>query len=169
MFNVVDKKWGTGYSIKDPLLSMAGKTGTCQVDYTTESVQYIASFVGYFPAEEPKYSCIVVIHRPNKSKGYYGATVAAPVFKEVAKKIYNDIPHQVKIKRTDLNSLVETSNKFISKTVPDVAGMSKNAARITLEKMGLTVVLRGEGVVKSQSIPPGEKFQKRQKIILDLI
>jgi len=169
MFNVVDKKWGTGYSIKDPLLSMAGKTGTCQVDYTTESVQYIASFVGYFPAEEPKYSCIVVIHRPNKSKGYYGATVAAPVFKEVAKKIYNDIPHQVKIKRTDLNSLVETSNKFNSKTVPDVAGMSKNAARITLEKMGFTVVLRGEGVVKSQSIPPGEKFQKRQKIILDLI
>lgn len=71
MYNVVDKKWGTGYSIKDPLLSMAGKTGTCQVDYTSENVQYIASFVGYFPAEEPKYSCIVVIHRPDKTKGYY--------------------------------------------------------------------------------------------------
>ena len=122
-----------------------------------------------FLQKNPNILVYVVIHRPNKSKGYYGATVAAPVFKEVAKKIYNDIPHQVKIKLTDLNSLIETSNKFNSKTVPDVAGMSKNVARITLEKMGFTVVLRGEGVVKSQSIPPGEKFKKRQKIILDLI
>ncbi|NDE29666.1 MAG: penicillin-binding protein 2 [Flavobacteriia bacterium] len=93
MFNVVDKPWGTANNIKDPLLSMAGKTGTCQVDYTTDSVQYISTFVGYFPVEEPKYSCIVVIHRPNKAKGYYGSTVAAPVFKNIAKKIFNNIPY----------------------------------------------------------------------------
>ena len=81
MFNVVDKEWGTANKIKDPLLKMAGKTGTCQVDYIKNEVQYISSFVGYFPAEKPKYSCIVVIHRPEKSIGYYGATVAAPVLK----------------------------------------------------------------------------------------
>ena len=51
MFNVVDKKWGTAHKIKDKAFTMAGKTGTCQVDYTTEDVQYISSFVGYFPAE----------------------------------------------------------------------------------------------------------------------
>ena len=62
LFNVVDKKWGTAFNIKDELLSMAGKTGTCQVDYTSEEVQYISSFVGYYPVENPKYSCIVVIH-----------------------------------------------------------------------------------------------------------
>ena len=168
MYNVVDKKWGTGYSIKDPLLSMAGKTGTCQVDYTSENVQYIASFVGYFPAEEPKYSCIVVIHRPYKTKGYYGATVAAPVFKRVAKKIYNDIPHQVSVKRSDLIALSEKTQRSIFKTVPDVAGMSQEAAKIKLEGMGFTVVLKGQGEVISQSIKPGAKIQTSQKIILEL-
>ena len=168
MYNVVDKKWGTGYSIKDPLLSMAGKTGTCQVDYTSENVQYIASFVGYFPAEEPKYSCIVVIHRPDKTKGYYGATVAAPVFKRVAKKIYNDIPHQVSVKRSDLIVLSEKTQRSIFKTVPDVAGMSQEAAKIKLEGMGFTVVLKGQGEVINQSIKPGAKIQTSQKIILEL-
>jgi cell division protein FtsI (penicillin-binding protein 3) len=168
MYNVVDKKWGTGYSIKDPLLSMAGKTGTCQVDYTSENVQYIASFVGYFPAEEPKYSCIVVIHRPDKTKGYYGATVAAPVFKRVAKKIYNDIPHQVSVKRSDLIALSEKTQRSIFKTVPDVAGMSQEAAKIKLEGMGFTVVLKGQGEVINQSIKSGAKIQTSQKIILEL-
>ena len=54
--------------------------------------QYIASFSGYFPADNPKYSCIVVIHKPNTAIGYYGNVVAAPVFKKIAKKIYTDTP-----------------------------------------------------------------------------
>ena len=45
MFNVVDKKWGTAYSIKDPLLSMAGKTGTGQIDYTTDNIKYQGFFL----------------------------------------------------------------------------------------------------------------------------
>ena len=69
LFNVVDKKWGTAYQIKDSLFDVAGKTGTCQLDYTKGEVQYISSFVGYFPAENPIYSCIVVIHRPDKKLG----------------------------------------------------------------------------------------------------
>ena len=71
LFNVVDKKWGTAYQIKDSLFDVAGKTGTCQLDYTKGEVQYISSFVGYFPVENPIYSCIVVIHRPDKKLGYY--------------------------------------------------------------------------------------------------
>ena len=78
--NVVNEDGGTGSNIKSDIYKIAGKTGTGQVDYTTDNVQYISSFVGYFPADKPKYSCIVVIHKPNKSKGYYGSTVAAPVF-----------------------------------------------------------------------------------------
>ena len=113
---------------------MAGKTGTCQVDYTSGNVQYISSFVGYFPVEKPKYSCIVVIHKPNKSKGYYGATVAAPVFKKIAKKIFNNIPYEITLNPKALSSLdqkkdpnddqniqwrkaIETTN--FSKTQPD--------------------------------------------------
>lgn len=107
MFNVVDKKWGTAHNIKDEDFTIAGKTGTCQVDYNQEGkeVQYISSFVGYFPAEKPKYSCIVVIHRPNKKLGYYGSTVAAPVFKKIAKKIYTATPKKVKVDIEHIKSL----------------------------------------------------------------
>ena len=107
MFNVVDKEWGTAHNIKDKDFTIAGKTGTCQVDYnrTGKEVQYISSFVGYFPAKQPEYSCIVVIHRPNKLLGYYGSTVAAPVFKKIAKKIYTATPKKVHVDLDQLKSL----------------------------------------------------------------
>ena len=165
MFNVVDKKWGTAHRIKDPMISMAGKTGTCQLDYTTDKMEYIASFVGYFPAKKPKYSCIVVIHRPNKSKGYYGAIVAAPVFKKTAKKIYNDIPIKVTIKHSDLKKL---ENNFKNDTIPNVVGMSKGDAKLLLEAIGFKIILKGEGNVKRQSIDPGIKVGISQMIILEL-
>ena len=165
MFNVVDKKWGTAHRIKDPILSMAGKTGTCQVDYTTKDIQYIASFVGYFPAEKPKYSCIVVIHRPNKSKGYYGAVVAAPVFKKIAKKIFNNIPIKVTIKHSDLNNI---ENSWKNDIVPNVVGMSKEDAKLSLKAIGLKIILKGEGNVKRQSIDAGIKVGDSQMIILEL-
>ncbi|MBB13135.1 MAG: penicillin-binding protein [Flavobacteriaceae bacterium] len=107
MFNVIDKKWGTAHNIKDRDFTIAGKTGTCQVDYNRigKEVQYISSFVGYFPANKPEYSCIVVIHRPNKRLGYYGSTVAAPVFKKIAKKIYTATPKKVHVDLEQLKSL----------------------------------------------------------------
>ena len=165
MFNVVDKKWGTAHRIKDPMISMAGKTGTCQLDYTTDKMEYIASFVGYFPAKKPKYSCIVVIHRPNKSKGYYGAIVAAPVFKKIAKKIFNDIPIKVTIKPSDLKKL---ENNLKNDTIPNVVGMSKEGAKLLLQAIGLKIILKGEGNVKRQSIDPGIKVGTSQMIILEL-
>jgi cell division protein FtsI (penicillin-binding protein 3) len=169
MFNVVDKKWGTGYSIKDSMLTMAGKTGTCQVDYTTDEVQYISSFVGYYPVEEPKYSCIVVIHKPNKTKGYYGATVAAPVFKTIAKKIFNDIPYEVKINSTDLAVLdQEKKVQEDEKVMPNLAGLSKKEALETLERKGFKVLAKGTGLVRTQSPKAGTPIQKQQKIILEL-
>ena len=107
MFNVVDKEWGTANNIKDKDFAIAGKTGTCQVDYNRDDkeVQYISSFVGYFPADKPKYSCIVVIHSPNKKLGYYGSTVAAPVFKKIAKKIYTSTPEEVYLDFNKVRSL----------------------------------------------------------------
>ena len=102
MFNVVDKKWGTAHNIKENLFNISGKTGTCQVGYSIGDVQYISSFVGYFPSENPIYTCIVVIHKPNKNKGYYGSKVAAPVFKRIAKKIYNRTPILRTIKKENL-------------------------------------------------------------------
>ncbi len=81
---------GTAKNIKSKFLELAGKTGTTQINYTLrdkEEMQYQTSFAGFFPADEPKYSCIVVINNPKKQ--YYANTVAAPVFKDIAEKIYN--------------------------------------------------------------------------------
>lgn len=85
---VVDS--GTARNLRNPNYSVAGKTGTAQIadekhGYATRVYQ--SSFVGYFPAEQPLYSCIVVVNAPSKGV-YYGAAVAAPVFKEIADKVY---------------------------------------------------------------------------------
>ncbi|MEN0002625.1 MAG: penicillin-binding protein [Bacteroidota bacterium] len=83
---------GTAYKLQSDRISFAGKTGTAQVDYKrgrrgTRIGGYQASFAGYFPAENPKYSCIVVINKPRQN-GFYGGDVAGPVFKEIAEKCY---------------------------------------------------------------------------------
>ncbi len=79
---------GTATNIKNSYYKIAGKTGTAQKIVNGRYIkQYNTSFVGYFPAKNPKYSCIVVIDKP---KGFrqYGSNVSAPVFKEIADKIY---------------------------------------------------------------------------------
>ncbi|MFW0717052.1 penicillin-binding protein [Pedobacter sp. N23S346] len=97
---VVTEGSGRQY-VHNPLYKIAGKTGTAQVADANKGYkakkQYQASFVGYFPADKPKYSMIVVINDPKG--GYYGALVSGPVFREVADRIYasdmqmyNDVP-----------------------------------------------------------------------------
>ncbi len=86
--------YGTGKNLKSDQYTAAGKTGTAQVANDRfgykESMRYRASFAGYFPADNPKYSCIVVIVNPKKGL-YYGSYVAGPVFKEIADKVYASI------------------------------------------------------------------------------
>ena len=89
---VVDSTYGTAYEYRSSQFSFAGKTGTTQLGYQrlenkTKVKGYQASFAGYFPAEDPVYSCIVLISKP-KDGGYYGSQVALPVFKEIAEKTY---------------------------------------------------------------------------------
>jgi cell division protein FtsI (penicillin-binding protein 3) len=82
---------GTAKIIKSPLYSIAGKTGTAQVANGNKGYKdhiYQSSFAGYFPADNPRYSCIVVIRNKPHAKAYYGSLVAGPVFREVADKIY---------------------------------------------------------------------------------
>ncbi len=81
---------GTAKNIFTPKYQIAGKTGTSLVasegSYSKKKT-YQSSFAGFFPADNPKYSCIIVITNP-KSGSVYGAFVAAPVFKNIAEKIY---------------------------------------------------------------------------------
>ena len=168
--NVVEKEWGTANSIQDETLKMAGKTGTTQLDYTTDTVQYISSFVGYFPADQPKYSCIVMIHRPDKTKGYYGATVAAPVFKQIAKRVQNTIPKAIMLEQSVIDSLQPKVFKTVGRLdkIPDLRGYSIRDALLLLEQSGLEVIIKGSGRVSEQSIAPGKRIKQGQKIILRL-
>ncbi|WP_019039049.1 penicillin-binding protein [Psychroflexus tropicus] len=165
---------GTGTNIKHSNFTMAGKTGTCQTEYWIESGRYISSFVGYFPADEPKYSCIVVIHKPNPKIGYYGSTVAAPVFAKIAQKIYIDTPLKDEIKSEAIQQdLVQQSyeNYYdVSKTyktvMPDLRGYPAMDAVSILENLGLKVKLVGDGKVVQQSIKKGTKISENQSVNL---
>ncbi|MEM0931216.1 MAG: penicillin-binding protein [Bacteroidota bacterium] len=176
---VVEKDLGTGHDLFTDTFSMAGKTGTCQKNYVAkdpDKLAYISSFVGYFPADNPKYSCIVVIHEPDKSVGYYGADVSGPVFKSMAQKIYTsspvvdevkkDIPGPQKLHEEYKQYFVQSQKKY--KTVPNVKGMCGMDAISLLENLGLQVEVKGNGKVKNQSVDQGTALGQVKKIVLEL-
>jgi cell division protein FtsI (penicillin-binding protein 3) len=178
--NVVKK--GTAKSIYSKDFSMAGKTGTAQGNYGTNGgldKHYISSFVGFFPVEKPKYSCIVVVHKPSTVNGnFYGADVAGPVFKRIAQKIFTDSPSNNELK--NLNKKIANQenkyNDYFNKVqesntiIPNVKGMSGMDAVALLENFGLKVKLKGKGIgkVKRQSLNAGNHLIKQAIIELEL-
>ena len=178
MQNVV--KRGTAAKLYSKDFSMAGKTGTAQAGYGTNGgldKHYISSFVGYFPAENPKYSCIVVVHKPNTSKNnYYGADVAGPVFKRIAQKIFTDVPSTNEINNID-RKIAKQETKYVEdytkvqdiNTIPDLKGMPGMDAVAIVGNLGLKVIVKGIGKVKSQSIQAGQPVIKNSTITLELL
>lgn len=79
---------GTGRRLKTASYGIAGKSGTAEIGYDKKhaGIQHRASFVGYFPADAPKYSCIVVISKPQKARTH-GGDLAAPVFRELSDRV----------------------------------------------------------------------------------
>ncbi len=173
-------KRGTGERLYSEYFSMAGKTGTVRTEYWMEDWdqdrRYISSFVGYFPAENPKYSCIVVIHKPTIKKGYYGADVTGPVFKRIAQKIFTDSPLIAEVTsvndedagmQRDFEAYYEKARTNY-KQVPNVKGMAGMDAVSLLENLGLKVEIHGNGMVNQQSIAAGTVLKKGQRITLIL-
>lgn len=171
---------GTGESLYSEYFSMAGKTGTARTEYWLpgwdENRKYISSFAGYFPAENPKYSCIVVIHKPSTKKGYYGADVTGPVFKRIAQKIFTDSPliDTLELENSGDEMLAGDYKNYYERVrsnysnVPNVVGMAGMDAVSLLENTGLKVRLVGNGTVVQQSLNSGEPFKKGQNITLNL-
>jgi cell division protein FtsI (penicillin-binding protein 3) len=175
--NVVKK--GTGSKLYSQDFSMAGKTGTAQVNYSRgkDEMYYASSFVGFFPSDKPKYSCIVVVHKPNTAKNnYYGADVAGPVFKRIAQKIFTDAPSTNEIK--NLNKKINKQEVAYSvyndkinsekKVLPNLKGMAGMDAIALLENLKIKVKIIGTGKVKKQSIQPGEALENIKTITLEL-
>ncbi len=209
---------GTARNLRNADYKIAGKTGTAQIanknyGYSYNSkVSHQASFVGYFPADNPQYSCIVVVNAPSADV-YYGNLVAGPIFKEVADKVYANslnmhkefestpyyaqsaIPYSKHGKSStaqqvfsllDINinvidrdaewitthtkdSVVDLKPLAITENlVPNVVGMGLRDAIYLLENNGLFVKIKGRGMVKYQSLAPGTRINKGQKIEIEL-
>jgi len=141
MMRGVGEAGGTaGNVFKDSPYKVAGKTGTAWVSENGQYIEhtYRASFVGFFPAQNPRYSCIVVINKPGAGV-YYGGAVAAPVFKELADKIYStEIDQHKPIFKPD-------SALLANKHAPPV--MAGNAEPIisVLDFLGLSAIHKSEG------------------------
>jgi cell division protein FtsI (penicillin-binding protein 3) len=176
--NVV--KRGTAKDLYSKDFSFAGKTGTAQANYVINGgadKHYISSFVGYFPAENPKYSCIVVVHKPDTSTNqYYGADVAGPVFTRIAQKIFTDSPTKNEVKNLNLKNLNQeknyseyyTKNQDKKNVIPNLKGMSGMDAVALLGNLKVKVKVIGVGKVKKQSINPGEAIKSDTIITLEL-
>lgn len=89
MYAVVDR--GTGKKLQNPYYKICGKTGTARV--FDEGIRYSdrvyhASFIGFFPKENPQFTIAVVVRTSKNSRNYYGGLLALPVFQEVANRLY---------------------------------------------------------------------------------
>jgi cell division protein FtsI (penicillin-binding protein 3) len=176
--NVV--KRGTAKDLYSKDFSFAGKTGTAQANYVKNGgadKHYISSFVGYFPAENPKYSCIVVVHKPDTSTNqYYGADVAGPVFTRIAQKIFTDSPTKNIVKNLELKNSNQEKNysDYYTKAqekknvIPNLKGMSGMDAVALLGNLKVKVKVIGVGKVKKQSLNPGEAIKSDTIITLEL-
>lgn len=167
---------GTAKSIFTPNLKMAGKTGTARFEYWLPGpMKYRSSFAGFYPADNPKYTCYVMISEPNTSKGFYGATVAAPVFKEIAGKTFLKTPQNIERemlvdKKVNLNKMVEPNVKVAvnNKQMPNVVGLIGKNVIPQLENLGYRVDYKGVGRIKEQFPTEGTTISRNQRIYLSL-
>ncbi len=140
---------GTGKNvIKNPLYTVAGKTGTAQIADGTKGYgqkTYQASFCGYFPANHPKYSMIVVINHPTTGD-YLAAKVAGPVFREIADRVY----------ASDLDMNQATPMHYVGNTnLPQIKKGNTKALKQVYSKLGVKPLYAstGSGVDTSNGIP----------------
>ena len=150
---------GTAKDINSEKYKISGKTGTTEhYDFKQKRhiEKYRASFVGYFPSDNPKYSIIVVINKPQKD--YYGALAAAPVFKKIADKLFSgdreiNPPKEAII---NSNSRIPYSKNGSKKDLDKVLGMvlipvkniSETSAWVTTEAQKDLVLYRNKNINK---------------------
>jgi cell division protein FtsI/penicillin-binding protein 2 len=198
-------------------LSVGGKTGTAQ-KFNTKTKRYyknkyVSSFIGFGPLENTEYVCGVFINEP--ANGYYGATVAAPVFKAIMEKIMGfdeiqpvmenlnlklvelsgelpaikglslegakaildakDMEYEV-VGEGDLVTAVSSVDGVLrlkvdrpavkTAMVPKLTGLSLREAISKIDLSRINVKIKGSGIVKKQSVKPGNKIKNNQELIL---
>jgi cell division protein FtsI (penicillin-binding protein 3) len=175
---------GTAKMLKGTEYGIAGKTGTAQL-YNVEKKaykwvnadgrierDYNVTFVGFFPADNPMYTCIVVISKA-KGRFYSAGKVAAPAFKEIADRVYATkikgmIEAEPPTERKPEYSYITDPAQYDSLRVPDVRGMNVSDAVYLLENMGWATSFEGYGPVVQQSVNAGDTLRKGRVINLKL-
>jgi len=175
-------QYGTARSLARSHVSIAGKTGTAQINYSERGVErtrHRASFIGYFPADNPQFSCLVVVSNPSGIR-IHGGEIAAPVFQAIAERVYathvnlgRELPDLENFQPLQLASNIERLHEIkntaqSSRTLPNVRGMTARDAVYLLEGLGYKVMLNGRGVVREQSISAGTAIVSGQQITLRL-
>jgi cell division protein FtsI (penicillin-binding protein 3) len=162
---------GTGIQAKIDGLRIAGKTGTAQIyesGFYSKS-RYRASFVGFFPVEEPKFVCFVMLESPKKN--YTGGIVAAPVFKRIAEQLIKLSPvNDENSSKTFTEISNENSKKVkeidVGNKMPDLRNMSVRSAIEKVLPLNLNISIVGSGVVVEQIPKPGSTVFPGMRCIL---
>lgn len=163
--NVVEGQRGTAKSVFINGLRIAGKTGTARkiVDGKYSQKNHLASFVGFFPIENPQVVCLVMLDNP-KTGGYTGGTTSAIIFRSIAERISITKSSFNRNGKMNEHKLSEASDYQI---VPDVRSMQVNYAVRMLEKYGLSTIQVGNGnLVLEQEPAPGTLVIKGAEVKL---
>ena len=156
--------------------NVAGKTGTSKklIDGQYSEKEFISSFVGYFPYENPQLLCLIILDSPDVSRNlHWGGISAAPVFKSVMDRIIN-IDKSITISRSK-NQRVKNEPILIQKNykikieyveMPNLIGKTVRDAFSDLKKVGIKPQISGRGLIVSQSIEAGTKIEKESICIL---
>ena len=161
---------GTGKEARVDGLRVAGKTGTAQQlangSYSKE--KYNASFVGFFPADDPQVALLVLLDSP--TNGYYGGQVAAPIFREIARRIMGvgATPAEPQFQMAASDTIAARYVAAAMLHAPELRGIEADAAGEIARKLGFRVVRRGAGnIVMAQSPMPGLQLERHGILALE--
>ena len=179
---------GTGrYAFRNAACAVAGKTGTARIAFEFERngrqiigyqddsgrKKHQATFVGFFPADDPQYTAIVVVYSKLSKANFYGAAYAAPVLRKIVDNVYtldpqwgNEIKAYGHVREMEQDG-IETGLDRLGE-VPDMKGLGLKDALYSIENCGYRCVYSGSGHVTSQSPAPGTPLQKGGTIKLTL-
>ena len=174
---------GTAKRLKDAKLSVAGKTGTAQVVLTPKERHGSAdpyhdpwgrkknqgTFVGFFPAENPKYTILVTVYSYLSGMSFYGGTKPAMAVREIVDNIYAiDDSWSGHATSTAQLPRMEARTADAGSDVPDLKGFGLADALYAVENAGFKCSYEGSGHVTSQSPAPGKQLKKGETVRLTL-
>ena len=167
---------GSGKSAAIRGWNVAGKTGTSKklINGQYSESEFISSFVGFFPSENPQLLCLIILDSPDASRNlHWGSMSAAPVFKSVMDRVIN-IDESISVSRKSKDKInnepvliqnnIERMIEYVE--MPDLYGKTVREAFSELKKIGIRPQISGRGLIISQSIDPGKKIEKKSICIL---